>query len=77
MNTSDVHVAMCLKGRTCVFVVDLVVICCKAHYQTETTLHMTQLQLVHYVQCVSAVMLSAHSDQCLTKQKYFLDLCIL
>lgn len=73
MNTSEVHVTMCLRGRTCVFVVDLLVICCKAHYQAERTPHMTQLQPVHYVQCVSAVMpsflLCAHNNQWLTKQK--------
>lgn len=90
MNTSEVHVAMCnffqcvfvcwvgLKGRTCVFVVDLLMISRKAHYQAERPLQMTQLQLVHHVQCVSAVsFLSAHNDQCLTKQINPPRLCML
>ena len=41
-----------LNGRPCVFVVDLFMISCRAHYQAEGKLHMTQLQLVQFVQFV-------------------------
>lgn len=42
---------ICLEGRTCVFVVDLLMIACEAHYQAERALQMTQLQLLHYGMC--------------------------
>lgn len=69
MNASEVHVAMCfifkcvlmccagLKSWTCVSVVDMLMISCEAHYQAESTPCVPQSQLVHYVQCVSTLML--------------------
>lgn len=57
-----------LKGRPCVFVVDLLMISCRAHYQAERKLHMTQLQLVQFMQFVSALV----SFSCLLRASYLM-----
>lgn len=55
-----VYLCAWLASRVgCVFLVDLHLRSCKAHYGADTRLHMTQLQLVHCVQCASAAMFCA------------------